>query len=132
MFDEMKTYFAEVIARKVVPAAIASGIAAVMTFLLAHTEILQKYGITVWNNFAGIFPPGQAPTGDILIVEFDTLKKGTAALAIMGVTAFMAWLTHHSVATVTGAPQSGDKRVEEPTPLVGGERKDDPPKGELK
>lgn len=123
--ENIKTYMAEVIVRKMAPAAIASAVAAAGTFLLAHASELEKYGITYYPDFAGVFS-GTTPSGNVLIVEFDTLQKGLALVLVALVGAFMAWTTHHTVATVTGAPQSGDKRVEPPQPVVGGERKEDP------
>lgn len=123
--DSVKTYIAEVIVRKVVPAALASAIAALGTYLMAHAEILQQYGITYWQNFGGVFPAGQAPTGAVLVVEFDTLQKGAAILLIAGIGAVMAFMTHHTAATVTGAPQNGDKRLSDNVPVDGGKRSTD-------
>lgn len=125
--DSIKTYFAEVIARKVVPAALASAVAAIGTFLLAHASELEKYGVTYYQNFTGTFN-GTPPTGALLIIEFDTLTKAAAVAAIAGIGLLMAFLTHHTVAAVTGAPQSGDVRVEPPQPVAGGARATDPPK----
>lgn len=124
--DNLKTYIAEVVARKVIPSALASAVAALGTYLIAHTEILAQYGITFWHGFSGVFPASQAPTGDILVIEFDTLEKGVALLAITGIGAAMAFLTHHTEATVTGAPQNGDKRVNAPMTVTGGQRQGDP------
>lgn len=125
--DSIKTYFAEVIARKVIPAALASAVAAIGTFLLAHATMLEQWGITYYPSFAGVFT-GTAPTGKILVIEFDTLTKAGGVALVAGVGLLMAFLTHHTVATVTGAPQSGDKRVEPPQPVAGGQRETDPPK----
>lgn len=125
--DSIKTYFAEVIARKLVPAALASAVAAIGTFLLAHAKELETYGVTYYSNFTGTFS-GTPPTGALLVIEFDTLTKAAAVGVIAGVGILMAFLTHHTVATVTGSPQSGNVRTEPPQPIEGGQRDSDPPK----
>lgn len=123
--DKLKTYIAEVVARKVVPAAIASALAALGTYLVAHAAILEQYGITY-----GIWPfswvSGQVPSGPCILIELDTFKIKFAVAAVSLVGVAMTFLTHHTVATVTGAPQSGDMRKCPDVPEPGGARVTDP------
>lgn len=125
--DKLKTYFVEVIVKNVAPKISNAVIAAGLTFLVAHQEFMQKMGITYYADFIGKWV-GAAPTGRLLVIEIDTLGLWGGAMLIMGATAAWAFLSHHAVATVTGAPQSGDKRTEPDQPVSGGARMDDPPK----
>lgn len=127
MLEKVKTYFVEVVGKYVGPKVMAALMSGVVAFIVAHQEFMEKMGVTYYAAFDGIFH-GTPPTGQVLIVEFDTLGKWGAAMLIVGFTAAWSLFQHHAVATVTGAPQSGDKREEPPAPLPGGERKEDPPK----
>lgn len=126
MVDKIKTYFIEVVLKNVAPKVSNAVIAGVLTFLVAHQEFMEKMGITYYSAFTGVFR-GTPPTGQILVVEFDTLGKWGALMLIAGATAAWAFFQHHAVATVTGAPQSGDKR-EASVPVAGGDRASDPKK----
>ena len=127
MIDTIKTYFTEVVAKNVAPKVSAALISAGITFLIAHQEFMAQMGITFYPNFDGKWM-GAAPTGQLLVIEFDTLGKwGAAGLVVLATTAW-AFFQHHAVATVTGAPQSGDKRIGDAVPVAGGARESDPPK----
>lgn len=123
--EKIKTYFVEVGMKYVGPRVTAALMSAIIAFIVAHQEFMEKMGITYYAAFDGIFH-GTPPTGQILIVEFDTLGKWGAAMLIVGFTAAWSLLQHHTTATVTGAPQSGDKRTDPPMALTGGDRKNDP------
>lgn len=124
MLDKMKTYFIEVVLKNVAPKISNAVIAAGLTFLVAHAEFMEKMGITYYPNFAGVWH-GAAPSGRLMVVEIDTLGLWGGAMLIMGATAAWAFFSHHAVATVTGAPQSGDKRTEPTVVIEGGQRKED-------
>lgn len=123
--EKMKTYFVEVVLKNVAPKVTNAVIAAGITFLVAHQEFMQQMGITYYGNFAGVWN-GAAPTGRLLVIEIDTLGIWGGAALVMAATALWAFFQHHTVATVTGAPQSGDKRDPASLPVINGERKEDP------
>lgn len=125
MIDKVKTYFVEVVMNKVAPKATAALISYAITFLVAHQEFMEQMGVTYYPNFDGTWH-GVPPTGSLLVVEFDTLGKWGAAGLVFLITAVWAFVQHHAVATVTGAPQSGDKREPASLPVAGGDRSGDP------
>lgn len=125
--DKLKTYFVEVVLKNVTPKVTNAVIAAAVTFLVAHQAFMEQMGITYYDAFAGIWR-GPAPTGRLLVIEIDTLGVWGGAALVMGATALWAFFQHHAVAAVTGAPQSGDKRVLPETAVAGGQRESDPPK----
>jgi hypothetical protein len=126
MMDKLKTYFVEVVLKNVTPKVTAALMSAIITFLVAHQEFMEQMGITYYPDFNGTWH-GVSPTGQLLIVEFDTLGKWGAAMLVVSFSAGWAFLQHHTVATVTGAPQSGDKRVSPDNQISGGQRASDPP-----
>lgn len=123
--DKLKTYFIEVVVKNVSPKVISAVMAYGVTFIIAHQQFMEQMGITYYDNFTGIFK-GPPPTGQLLIVEFDTLGKWGAFALVAGATAVWAFFQHHAVATITGAPQSGNVRTEPEQPVVGGSRQGDP------
>ena len=127
MLDTIKTYLVEVASKNVAPKVITAVMSYGITFLIAHQEFMEQMGITYYPNFDGTWH-GVAPTGQLLVIEFDTLGKWGAVALIAGVTAAWSFFQHHAVATVTGAPQSGDKRENPPVPVEGGARATDIPK----
>lgn len=126
MLEKIKTYFVEVAIKNITPKVMTAVMSGIITFILAHQEFMEKMGITFYPNFDGTWH-GAAPTGQLITIEFDTLGKWGAAALVVLITAAWAFLQHHGVATVTGAPQSGDKRENFPVQLVGGDRAGDPP-----
>lgn len=125
--DTLKTWFVEVACKNVAPKVTTALLSAVVTFLIAHQEFMEQMGITFYPSFDGTWH-GAAPTGQLIVVELDTLGKWGAAMLIVGITALWAILQHHTVATVTGTSQIGDKREAIDQPLAGGNRPNDPPK----
>lgn len=123
--DKLKTWIVEVVLKNVAPKVSNAVIAAGITFLAAHQEFMEKMGITYYPDFIGTWH-GAAPTGRLLVIEIDTLGIWGGAMLIMGATAVWAFFSHHAVATVTGAPQSGDKRIGPSVALDGGQRQGDP------
>lgn len=128
MLDKIKTYFVEVGIKNIAPKVSVALMSAIVTFIMAHQAFMEQMGITYYPDFNGKWH-GVPPTGQLLIVEFDTLGKWGALALIAGITAAWSLLQHHGVATVTGAPQSGDVRVNPPQPVIGGQREGDIPKG---
>lgn len=123
--DKLKTWLVEVVLKNVAPKVSNAVIAAGITFLIAHQEFMEKMGITYYPDFSGIWH-GSPPTGRLLVVEIDTLGIWGGAMLIMSATAAWAFFSHHAVATVTGSPQSGDKRIEPAVAVEGGQRQGDP------
>lgn len=123
--DKLKTWLVEVVLKNVAPKVSNALIAGGITFFIAHQEFMEQMGITYYPNFIGTWS-GAVPSGRLLVIEIDTLGVWGGAMLIMGATAIWALFQHHAVATVTGAPQSGDKRIQPPVPVEGGQRQGDP------
>lgn len=114
--DSLKTYFEEVLIKEVTPSVIRGMLAGLVGLILAHQAVLAKMGMDY-----------DSMTWDLVI----HLKKVAAWLTVMastgGVTGLLRIMQHHTVAAVTGAPQSGDMRKMEPVePVLNGQRKEDP------
>ncbi len=122
--DKLKTWLVEVVVNKVSPQVVTALIAYLVAFMGAHEEMLQKLGITFYGNFTGVWD-GPMPTGQVIVVELDTLHVYGGVLLATGIAAIWALLQHHGTAVVTGQPQSGDKRQAPTIPTPGGERKQD-------
>lgn len=123
--DKIKTYLVQVVMKNVGPKVVSSLLSMGLVFLAAHQDLMEQMGITYYPNFDGHWS-GAMPTGQLITVEIATLQLWGAAILGTGVVALIAILQHHTVATVTGLPQSGDKRDVEAFPVVGGQRKTDP------
>ena len=121
--DALKTWLVEVALKKVGPTATAAGISALFGLLAAHQGLLETWGITF-----GTWPLQWAtqPSGHVIVIELDTISTGLIALLVAGASAFFAASQHHVVAAVTGAPQSGNVRIEPEQPVIGGQREGDP------
>lgn len=126
--DKLKTYFVEVLMKNVGPKIVSSLISMGLVFLAAHQDLMEQMGITYYPNFDGHWS-GIPPTGQTIVVEIATLKIWGAGALIAGAVGIWAIFQHHAVATVTGAPQSGDKREAPSMAVEGGARETDPPKG---
>lgn len=126
--DKLKTYLVEVVMKNVGPKVISSLISMGLVFLAAHQDLMEKIGITYYPNFDGKWS-GAMPTGQLITVEIATLQIWGAAALGAGVITLVAFFQHHTVATVTGSPQSGDKRETPSQPVEGGNRETDPQKG---
>lgn len=123
--DKLKTYFVEVVVKKLANQGLQSAIAALLVYMAAHQDLLESLGITTFTW--GQWPAANTqPSGLCTLIEWDTLGKGGAAELAAVAMMIVAWIWHHSQATATGAPQSGDLRKTETDPLPGGERKEDP------
>lgn len=86
-----------------------------MGFIAAHQGLLAGLGLTY------------DPTQNTLNLDLDTLGKYLLIVGTGGITALLTAIQHHTEATVTGTPQSGDMRKIEPIlPVQGGQRKEDP------
>lgn len=129
--DSLKTYFVEVIIKKVGTMAILSGISSVIAFLVAHEDFMQKMGVTYYPDFIGKFV-GAMPSGRVFIVEVETFQTWAMIAAPMVFMSVGMWIWHHLHATATGAPQSGDVRVKPEVSVEGGKRAGDQPQGESK
>lgn len=123
--DKLKTYFVQVILRKISTDVIQQVITVATVYLAAHQNMLTQFGITTFTW--GAWPyPAHPPSGLVTMIEWDTLGIGGAAglVAVAGI--IYTWFQHHAVATATGAPQSGDKRQVPTVMIEGGKRKEDP------
>jgi hypothetical protein len=122
MLEKSKAYFLEVIIGKVAPKVTGALISVGITFIIAHQEFMDQMGITYYPAFDGTWR-GAAPTGQLLVVEFDTLGKWGAAMLVIGIASAWAFFQHHAVAAVKGEPQSGDttlqtRRAEDPPKVI--------------
>ncbi len=109
--ESLKTWAVEVLAKKMLPSLLKGALVFVLAYLAAHAGILAKIGVSV--------------VGNTIVLNLDTLQATGGALLMGLLTALLTAAQHHTVAAVTGAPQSGDMRSPLQTPL--GRRSDDPP-----
>lgn len=121
--ESVKTWLVEVLVKNVGPKVVASLMASGIGLLMAHQQLMEKMGITFYPDFKGVWS-GAQPTGQLLVIELATLQVWGGAALVAGFVAVWAIIQHHSVATVKGAPQSGDMRKVD-VPVVNGERKGD-------
>lgn len=131
MLDKLKTYFVEVIIKKYAPTLVTTAVASFLAFLATHQGLLETWGVT-FGAWPLAWAHGQEPSGQVILIELDTFKTMAGAGLITLITLAMAAIQHHSVATVTGAPQSGDVRQNPPQAVEGGQREGDIPKGDSK
>lgn len=95
LIQKTKMYLFEVVFKRMGPAALASVLSAAFAFAAAHQGLLETWGITL-----GIWPlqwaSGQEPSGQVLLIELDTLTKMglTALLALVGTLGALS--AHHS------------------------------------
>lgn len=120
--DKLKTYLVEVVMKNVGTKVMSSLLSMAIVFIAAHQDIMEQIGITYYPDFNGTWS-GAMPTGQLITIELATLKVWGAAALVAGATLVWGVIQHHAVATVTGFPQSGDKRITETLPIEGGERK---------
>jgi hypothetical protein len=123
--NSFRTYCIEVLLKNVGPKVAAALISSGVALAAAHQGILTAWGVTV-SNWPFVWPPGQQPSGQCMLIEFDTLSK-TALIGLSGLAvSIVALIQHHGAATIQGTPQSGDARVTPAQPVVGGGRPTDP------
>lgn len=130
--DSIKTYLVEVVLKKLTSQAVQQAIVAATVFMAAHQNALTQFGITTFTW--GTWPFPAQPSGLCTLIEWDTLGVGGAAGMFTVTGILWAWFQHHGVATVTGKPQSGDKRDPLSPPVLNGDRKEDPgepPSGQI-
>lgn len=112
--DSLKTWAVEVLWKQMGPSLIRGALAAVVGLVAANHGALAFIGLTY------------DPTQNTLNLDLDTFGKYILILGTGGLTAIFAALQHHTVAVVTGTPQSGDQRQAPTVPEAGGQRKEDP------
>jgi hypothetical protein len=109
--EKLKTYAAEVILRKVGPAAGASLLSLLAAAIAAHQQILETFGVNYIASWSPAWLSTHDISGHVILVELDT--TGTAVWAIIGAAAVGLIVAggHHVTAAVTGAPQTGGQRA---------------------
>lgn len=127
MFDKLKIYLVEVIVPKYIPMAVLGAFSWLGAYLVAHAGTFEPYGVTY-----GIWPLQMDASGPVILIELDTLK--VKLIPILGAlfTVLIAAIKHHSMAAVSGTPQSGDLRIAPETPMLGGQRAEDQHQGDGK
>ncbi len=128
--DKLRTWVVEVIVNKVSPQVVATLIAYLVAFMGAHAELMEKLGITYYPDFKGIWD-GAAPTGQLVVIELDTLHVYCGVLLAIGLATLWGLIQHHGTAIINGTPQSGDLRTTPQLPVQDGSRETDP-KGDVK
>ena len=111
--DSLKEWIIEVAVKKMGPSLVKGAIAALVGLMLAHQGVLDALGISYDK------------VGNTIDINLTTFSIWAVTLLTGGFTALFTALQHHTVATVTGQPQSGD-------PSKATRRVDDPPQGETK
>lgn len=107
--DSLKEWFIEVAVKKMGPSLIKGAIAALVGIMMAHQGVLDALGISYDK------------AGNTIDINLTTFSVWAVALLSGGATALFTALQHHTVAAVTGQPQSGDPDKE-------ARRSSDPPK----
>lgn len=85
------------------PSAIRAGMAALVGLLIAHAEWLAKLGIVY----------DQATNTVLFHLTTLSVWAGTAGIGLIA--ALFMGAQHHTVAAITGAPQTGEKPMGGPT-----------------
>lgn len=131
MIDNLKVYLLEVVVPKYIPMAVIGAFSALGAYLVAHSSVLEPYGVTY-----GMWPlqwsPTSVPSGPVILIELATLQAKFIPLVGAAFAVLMVAIKHHGMAAINGTPQSGDVRKTTATPIEGGQRAEDPPKGESK
>lgn len=93
--DSIKSWVINVAIRKMGPSAIRAALAAFVAILVAHAGLLEKFGV-VYDQAT-----------NTLMLHLSALQEwaDVSGLGLIAA-AFMA-AQHHTVAAVTGAPQTG-------------------------
>ena len=103
MWENIKVYLIQMCLKKYVPVAIASGMAALGTYLAAHAGVLEQYGVTY-----GVWPfhwaQGQYPSGPCILVELDTLSTATFTAVVALTAVVVRALQHHTTGTSAVTP----------------------------
>lgn len=115
--DSLKVWLIEVGLKKMGPSLIRAAIAGGLGLIAAHANVLANFGI-VYDKVAGT-----------ITLHLDTLDVWLMTVGLGTITALLTAAQHHTVAAVTGTPQSGDVRKEPDVPVEGGKRETDIPKG---
>lgn len=107
--DSLKEWIIEVAIKKMGPSLVKGAIAALVGILMAHQGLLDALGISYDKP------------GNTIDINLTTFSVWAVTMLTGGATALFTALQHHTVAAVTGQPQSGDPAKET-------RRVDDPPK----
>jgi hypothetical protein len=91
----MKTYVVEVLIKKMGPSAVRAGLAAFIGIILAHQGMLAKFGV-VYDQ-----------ASNTLSLHLSTLQEWCDVSGMGLIAAVLMGIQHHTVAAVTGAPQTG-------------------------
>ncbi len=113
--EKVKIYAVQVVLKKMGPAAIASAISAFLAILAAHQGLLEYWGIT-FGNWPFQWPPGAEPSGQVILIELDTISKVSLTAVSSLIVALVAGASHHVAAAVKKAPQSGGQRATDKIP----------------
>lgn len=105
--DSLKQWAIQVGLKKFGPSLIRAALAGLTGILLAHSGMLDKYGISYDK------------ATDTIIWHLSALKEWIDLTGLGLIAGLFTVAQHHTVATVTGAPQDGSHQ-----------RADDQPKGE--
>lgn len=99
MWETIKVYVIQMGVKKYLPIAVMAGISALSGLLLAHAGVLEQYGITS-GSWPLHWPAGQEPSGNVILIELDTLSKA----AITGLAGLVAILIRAMQHHTTGTP----------------------------
>lgn len=117
MWDEIQTWLVEVGVKKMLPSLIRTSLMALIAYMAAHQNLLHSLGVS-WD-----------PDGHTIDIDMDTLSTWLLIAVPGAITALMTAFQHHTGAVIAGKPQDGDMRSNPPQGVVGGDRKEDAPKG---
>ncbi len=97
--------------RKVGPAALASALSLVTTFILAYQGEFEAWGINYIAAWSPAWIASHDVSGKVLLIELDTVSLQAIGAVITAAVAFFVTAGHHTSAAIKGAPQSGGQRA---------------------
>lgn len=112
MLENLKWYLVKVGIQKYAPVGIMAAVAAFVSYMAAHAGLLEQYGVTC-GTWPFIWPAGQEPTGQCILIELDTLSAKTIAELSAFVIMVIRAAQHH---TTGEAGIAGGQRENEDPP----------------
>lgn len=94
--DSLKTYFVEVVLKKMGPAFVKGAVAWLVVYMGAHQGLLSSIGITYDGSH-----------GHDLDIDLDVLSTWALTLGTGSIMALFTAAQHHTTAAIEGKPQDG-------------------------
>lgn len=106
LVQKAKLYALDVGVKHLGPAAFASLVSTAFALLAAHQGLLESWGIT-WGTWPLSWPAGQDPSGQVILIELDTLGKMGLAAVLTAVGSLSTLAAHHGNQAINTALGTG-------------------------